>query len=259
MSLSARRLRFYLLPIDYNSVTLTRNVNAKTVLGETPSRCRRYRSGCQRLFRGAPGALQATADSADTAATAAQTAAELIDTASELRTLLTGSDIAIADGPNQVLILADTAAQDEVAEWTTLAAGVPEIIWEDPNSGLPVHGGTSPGGSTVNTLVLAADANATNDYYRDCLVEIIRGTGKGQTRLVADYVGSTLTVYPDRAWSPAPDDTSVYKILPFSGILLADTGRPNCRRRCQYHIGGLCIDRPERLSWQYHLHFKFYG
>jgi len=88
----------------------------------------------------------------------------------------------------------------------------------------PLQAGTAQAGSTYNNILLATSASAVNDYYIGCLVTIISGTGGGQCRLIADYIGSTRSAVVQDPWVTAPDNTSVYRVESFSGILLADTG-----------------------------------
>ncbi|MHC4605185.1 MAG: hypothetical protein ACYS6W_17860 [Planctomycetota bacterium] len=91
----------------------------------------------------------------------------------------------------------------------------------------PIHTGTVRAGAytTANSVQLAADASAVNDTYNENLITIISGTGVGQSRLIADYVGGAVQAVAIRsAWLITPDATSIYRITSFSGILLANTG-----------------------------------
>jgi hypothetical protein len=87
-----------------------------------------------------------------------------------------------------------------------------------------IHKGTADAGSTANSLELQNTASASNDIYNENLVVISGGTGVGQARLIADYIGGTKTIIVRNAWRITPDHTSEYRIYPFSGILLSDTG-----------------------------------
>lgn len=73
--------------------------------------------------------------------------------------------------------------------------------------------GTSPGGNTVNTFVLDSNASSIDGTYDPAIIVIYDGTGKGQSRQVWDYVGSTKTCILNRDWKFTPDETSKYKIL----------------------------------------------
>jgi hypothetical protein len=88
-----------------------------------------------------------------------------------------------------------------------------------------IHGGTVPDNtSTEDSIKLAAGASGANDIYNENLVVLISGTGSGQARLIADYIGGTQTAVVRNSWIITPDNTTVYRIYPFSGILLANTG-----------------------------------
>lgn len=75
--------------------------------------------------------------------------------------------------------------------------------------------GTMQAGSTSTTAVLATSASATNDIYNFETIYILSGTGAGQSRYIADYVGSTRTATIDPAWATTPDNTSVYEVRAF--------------------------------------------
>jgi len=74
-----------------------------------------------------------------------------------------------------------------------------------------VHGGKAAGGGAT-TITLASDASDTSGAYANMLIIITSGRGAGQKRKVVSYSGATRTVTVDRAWTNAPDSTSVYEI-----------------------------------------------
>lgn len=69
-----------------------------------------------------------------------------------------------------------------------------------------------------NQIQFDLDASALDGAYDPALVSIIAGTGAGQTRLILQYEGSTLTATVDRNWRINPDGTSEY-------IIISDAGR----------------------------------
>jgi len=71
--------------------------------------------------------------------------------------------------------------------------------------------GTAQAGSDATHIVLAATANPTNDHYNGFVITITGGTGAGQSKTIADYVGATVTAEVT-AWDTIPDATSVYSI-----------------------------------------------
>jgi hypothetical protein len=78
--------------------------------------------------------------------------------------------------------------------------------------------------STADSIKLAPAASGVNDIYNENLVVLVGGTGAGQARMIADYIGATETAVLRNAWLTTPDNTSLYRIYPFSGILLSNTG-----------------------------------
>lgn len=83
--------------------------------------------------------------------------------------------------------------------------------------------GTAQAGA-ASTITLAAGASAVNDFYKGMVIETTGGTGSGQKRVVASYVGSTkvATVYP--AWTTEPDLTTAYAIRANQLYIPATTG-----------------------------------
>jgi hypothetical protein len=86
---------------------------------------------------------------------------------------------------------------------------VTETIANAPisNQGLALAG-------TLSTIQLAITASAVNNYYNGSTVVIVGGTGIGQSRIIDSYNGLTTTATVDPDWKTAPDNTSVYKVIP---------------------------------------------
>ena len=72
--------------------------------------------------------------------------------------------------------------------------------------------GTAQAGAS-GTITLRSGASATNDLYKGAIVAIVSGTGAGQARTVAGYVGSTKVATVDWSWTTTPDNTSVYRVF----------------------------------------------
>jgi len=66
--------------------------------------------------------------------------------------------------------------------------------------------------ANTDYIILDAGASSDNDYYNGCYITIIEGTGKGQTRLITDYSGTTKIATIDNAWEVIPNTTSVFRI-----------------------------------------------
>lgn len=71
--------------------------------------------------------------------------------------------------------------------------------------------GTAQAGAATS-ITLRSGASATNKYYAGQTVEIISGTGAGQSRTIVYYVGSTKVATIAGSWQTNPDNTSVYAI-----------------------------------------------
>jgi len=97
---------------------------------------------------------------------------------------------------------------DELVANHTVAASIGELI-----NKMVLRRNTMQAGSTSTTAVLDASASATDNWYSNCMLRIVSGTGSGQDRLIQSYVGSTKTATMGRAWTTTPDNTSVFQVL----------------------------------------------
>lgn len=117
-------------------------------------------------------------------------------------------------------------------------APVEDLVWDEPLTSashdvgysagqrlryLILTGDSAQAGSS-NSITLAATESATDHIFNENIISIVAGTGAGQTRLIAEYDGSTKVAIVDKAWFVNPTAGSVYEILPFSSILVADHG-----------------------------------
>lgn len=75
-----------------------------------------------------------------------------------------------------------------------------------------VHSGAAQAGG-ASTITLAAGASAVDDAYKNMTVRITGGTGVGQERKVASYVGATKVATLTLAWTTVPDATSTYDVI----------------------------------------------
>jgi hypothetical protein len=104
-------------------------------------------------------------------------------------------------------------------EWTTNPdnTSVFEIVGAD-NLLIVEENVAQAGGAS--TITLASDAIATDDIYTGSSLVVSGGTGRGQTRIITDYVGSTRVATVAPAWAVQPDSTSVYQILPVGQVIV---------------------------------------
>ncbi|MGE0253480.1 MAG: hypothetical protein AB7H93_23615 [Vicinamibacterales bacterium] len=72
--------------------------------------------------------------------------------------------------------------------------------------------GTAQAGAAGTITLAASGPSDSNDAYNGMPITITSGTGAGQRRIIADYVGSTHVAHVHGNWSTNPDETSVYSI-----------------------------------------------
>lgn len=110
-----------------------------------------------------------------------------------------------------------------------ITAAIPSGVWQEARSDHVASGtfgqslqimrnGTAQGGTSAN-ITLDSAASATNDYYNDCIVHIIGGTGAYQSRRISDYNGGTQVATVATSWATNPDATSVFVIRPASDTI----------------------------------------
>jgi hypothetical protein len=115
-------------------------------------------------------------------------------------------------GANQVGTMAvkDFVVADEQVALNTAGAPKVKTGTAGGTTTTAMGDGTAQAGANT-TITLAAGASATDDYYNGATIQVIAGTGAGQSRVITDYVGST-KVATVAAWGTNPDNTSVYTI-----------------------------------------------
>lgn len=107
---------------------------------------------------------------------------------------------------------------DKVRITPTASSGSVKI-WYVPTFGNMLQGRVdSASNSSPNTTLILnstnpdyiyefGDVDRRDDYYNGMSIQIIDGTGVGQTRKITDYNGSTRTVTVDSAWGTNPDNS----------------------------------------------------
>jgi hypothetical protein len=83
-----------------------------------------------------------------------------------------------------------------------------------------IHSGTAQAGG-ASSITLAAGASATTDFYKNRTVNILAGTGAGQSNGITAYNGTTKVATVKNAWLTQPDATSQYSI---EAVTAATTG-----------------------------------
>lgn len=113
---------------------------------------------------------------------------------------------------------ADALATDAVAE-------IADGAWDEVITGhvtkattgaavQPILSGTASAGAAGSITLEAATASATADLYNGCIIQIIGGTGAGQSRLITDYSAGTFVASVAPNWTTTPGATSVYVVRP---------------------------------------------
>ena len=93
---------------------------------------------------------------------------------------------------------------DATSEYQILADDTPLVV---------DHGLTQ---ATTNTTITIRDyASAIDETYTNAIINIMAGTGKGQSRIITAYNGTTKVVTVCTDWETNPDATSVYVIMPY--------------------------------------------
>ena len=82
--------------------------------------------------------------------------------------------------------------------------------------------GTAQSGSTTNTIVLAAGASNTDDYYNNMTVYISSGQGQGELKTISDYDGTNKIATVSTNWTTTPTNASVYEVMPAVTISSSD-------------------------------------
>jgi hypothetical protein len=90
-----------------------------------------------------------------------------------------------------------------------------------------IRAGTAQAGAST-TITLDASASAVNDFYVNATLQLLSGTGAGQTRQISSYVGSSKVATVNAAWATNPASDTVFLIVAngvnpaVSGITPAD-------------------------------------
>ncbi len=99
-------------------------------------------------------------------------------------------------------------------------------LYFDVTPGLSKVGGAAQAGG-ASTITLESGESGLDGYYNEAEVEIVGGTGSGQTKRIGDYVGSTRVATVDSAWATNPDNTSQYTLTwlryaPLGGFIVEE-------------------------------------
>lgn len=122
----------------------------------------------------------------------------------------------------------EAEVDDALATMFTSSAQLVDDIWDEAMSGhltaatfgarlQAIRSATAQGGGS-NYITADASASGTDDYYNECFVLIIDGTGAGQCRRISDYTQANKRILITPNWATQPDATSVFVIIP-NGVM----------------------------------------
>ena len=80
-----------------------------------------------------------------------------------------------------------------------------------------IRDGTAQAGA-AGTITLDASASGTDDFYNNTILQIVGGTGAGQSRIISDYVGATKVASVNGNWITNPASDSLFVIRAFGAI-----------------------------------------
>lgn len=117
-----------------------------------------------------------------------------------------------------------TDSMQSIRDAMATTASVADAVWDESRAShiaagsfgqmlQAVRSGTLQAGGS-ETVTLDASASAVDDLYNSNVIQIIDGTGAGQTNIIEDYVGSTNVATVRNEWAVTPDATSVFVIHP---------------------------------------------
>ena len=141
--------------------------------------------------------------------TAATVHNDLDDLQTRLPAALVGGRMDSSVGAMAANVLTAAATADGAFNRATFAA----------DTGLqPIRSGTAQAGA-AGTITLDASASATNNLYAGAWILLTGGTGAGQVRRIASYVGATKVATigatsGEAGWITTPDNTTTFAMLP---------------------------------------------
>jgi len=78
-------------------------------------------------------------------------------------------------------------------------------------------------GYRKSIVLSSSTASTSNDFYNDCFIKLLYGTGVGQIRRIIDYDGPNKKAKVERPWHIFPDETTLYAIYGESGTAVSGT------------------------------------
>lgn len=90
-----------------------------------------------------------------------------------------------------------------------------------PSDSGAIHAGPAAGGSATTITIVGGDSH--DDLYVGNRIEIVAGTGYGQSRVIVGYLAASQTITVDRPWVVSPNASSSFVIKTASSARLDST------------------------------------
>jgi hypothetical protein len=163
------------------------------------------------------GAPAGASHAADIAAIKVDTAAILVDTGTS------GVLVSSGTGTGQVyltsgLVRLSSTGVDDI--WDEAYAGhvAAGSVGAALGGELALAGTVRTGGNYSTTVQLPTGAVNDDDYYNNMVIEVLSGTGVGQSEFISDYVGSTALATINGTFATTLDATSVVQVRKFGTL-----------------------------------------
>jgi hypothetical protein len=124
-------------------------------------------------------------------------------------------------------LMINYVAWEKTQSNSTLGSNVATILAnqiEDMQNTTIASGTVAGVGNGLNQLQLDVNASSVDGAYDPGAVFITSGPGRGQSRIILEYTGSTRMCTVNRDWKEAPNTTSTYAIKPFADLTSVNEG-----------------------------------
>lgn len=127
-----------------------------------------------------------------------------------------GSISGVTFPTNFGLLVVDGSGRVDLGKWIGVAPNA--LVQGKVDATAAIRSGTAQAGAG-GTITLDAGASGTDQFYRGSKIEIVSGTGAGQSaRLIGGYIGSTKVASVVPNWTTNPDSSSVFIISEWCGV-----------------------------------------
>jgi len=150
-------------------------------------------------------------------------------------------EITSGTGAGQFRVITDYAGSTgtiTVAQWDAIPVATDSYV-------IHTRSGLVQANSQANrskSVILRSGECAIDDVFNQAFIRLVLGRGKGQTRRITDYVGSSRLATVDVAWGELPDSTTAY-IICGEGGTAGTTGATASNLICGDHSEALAVNQ----------------